>query len=654
MRCHGACALALNDRASPLRSQALVPVPTSKLALLGKAAAIIASTLALATYIVWKRPFAPAHTWKGPVRVTLLILAAASAAVVAWAAALDLRLISGLGAYRTLTAGAYTLTVLFGISLVVLVASVAAVMLRGVKDEDVRIPTKESPSPAVERPYVDTHASPGPKILLPQHDVRVDDSTVHVRPAETVAAAAPDSNGNLEYALRPQAVRRLPSRHKGRRQQKPSHRDAGLLAAASTLADAIANKENIVDTCKDIATWLHLLSADEVRVASAALMPGLTARLEADLRGGVSFDSTVIEALFQAMAALSDHADKATLSRLSRSEAPRQLTMLLRHSALVLDVQHAHAPLPPALAPALWLLGNVVTDEAAAVAFTLAGGVETLATLLSAASAVAGPSQEEEGSTGTLVASVPISSAATLLHICVALTSISVHKVAAVALLHCGVIPSLSRCLVPRRVSGGSSEKRLLLPHKAAAGTAGDALPNPCIIGGSEVSLVDAEAACHALVNVLRTCASTVRDAALASSELAACGSIEGCTAALWRATSSGRRNANHCAFSTRAAEVLLVILECAAAASISSPDSSSAIATLVGQVTEAGTLAAAESLLLHTLESDLVHTDGRDSDEENETAGLKLALEALLSKLRPWLLRTVEDMTRGGGGADV
>ena len=66
-------------------------------------------------------------------RAALLVLAAASAAVVAWAGALDLRILTGASAARTLTAGSYILAVLFGIAIALLVNAVAVAMMRGAK-----------------------------------------------------------------------------------------------------------------------------------------------------------------------------------------------------------------------------------------------------------------------------------------------------------------------------------------------------------------------------------------------------------------------------------------------------------------------------------------------------------------------------------------
>ena len=115
--------------------QALLPTPSSKTALVGKAAAILVSTLTLAVHAIWVRPYASVHAWKATARAALLVLAAACAAVVAWARALDLRLLSGPRAAASLTVGSYCTAVLFCVVITVLVGGVALTMLRGLRDE---------------------------------------------------------------------------------------------------------------------------------------------------------------------------------------------------------------------------------------------------------------------------------------------------------------------------------------------------------------------------------------------------------------------------------------------------------------------------------------------------------------------------------------
>jgi len=93
-------------------------------------------TLAMAVYTLVVRPFAPAHAWKGPVYAALLVLAAACAAVNAWAGALDLGVVGGPDARAALTAGAYTVIVLTACVLVALVGGIGKAMLQGVRDEE--------------------------------------------------------------------------------------------------------------------------------------------------------------------------------------------------------------------------------------------------------------------------------------------------------------------------------------------------------------------------------------------------------------------------------------------------------------------------------------------------------------------------------------
>lgn len=72
---------------------ALVPRPTTALAIAGKAGGICVATLGLSTYLTASRPYAQSleHAWKQPMRAAMLAVSAAAAIVVAWAAAIDAR-----------------------------------------------------------------------------------------------------------------------------------------------------------------------------------------------------------------------------------------------------------------------------------------------------------------------------------------------------------------------------------------------------------------------------------------------------------------------------------------------------------------------------------------------------------------------------------
>lgn len=83
---------------------ALVPRPTTALAIAGKASGICVTTLGLSAFITATRPYArsPEHAWKQPVRVAMLAVSAAAAIVVAWGAAIDAR---GMGTSDAETTG---------------------------------------------------------------------------------------------------------------------------------------------------------------------------------------------------------------------------------------------------------------------------------------------------------------------------------------------------------------------------------------------------------------------------------------------------------------------------------------------------------------------------------------------------------------------
>ena len=586
--------------------QAFIPTPVSKATLLGKAAAIITSTLALAVHTMWVRPFAPAQAWKGPVRATMLVLAAASAAVVAWAGALDLRLVNSPGASKALTAGSYALAVLFCVVIAVRVASVAAAMLRGVREEQARIRAMETLPQRRRRGELrsDGDGAGSSGTVLVQEPQSIDGGqgqSMAAAAAGSASAAGLDSTDNSAFAMNPLAVRH-PFALRRRRQPKPALRDDSLATAAATLSNATASDADVVAACDGITSLLGRLTAAEARAASAALLPGLSARLTGALSGGAGAYSVTVEAVCRAMAALSDHTYAATLSAMAGSRAVEQLVSLLRKSMPGTSASHV----PPSLAPALWLLGNLAADESAAAAFVEAGGAGLLVALLSALSTTATCS--DKGS-ADVAQSARQPSGDSLLHVCVAAASVSEHAGAAAALLLAGAMPALVRCLPPQTGSGVALH-----------------------------SLADAAAACLALANVLRHCAvASAADAAQAASDLAACGAVAGCTSALRRATSG--TDPLVVEFAARAAEALVGIVGCATAATAAS-DGHAAAAALAGQAAVAETEAAVMALL------ETAPVEGEGEDEE---ASRRRTLENLLMQLRPWLGSYLED---GSGGS--
>lgn len=511
--------------------QAFIPTPASKSALVGKAAVIVASTLALAVHALWARPFAPAQAWKGTVRAALLVLAAASAAVVAWAGALDLRIVSGTGASRTLTAGSYVLVVLFAAAITLLVAGVATAMLRGARESAGTRRMQESATLCVNIPPL-SNAEQVPDSVRSAFAVCATapdgSATTRLSSAAETAAAIVDSSGstNADFASVP-VRRRKPSVK--RRQRGESRRwpnippllEPSVASTSAILADMAASDADVVAACDGIASSLQGLSAAEARGTSALLLPGLSARFEAALSGGAAFDSTAVEALCRAMAALSDHADAALISRLAKGSALAHLAALLRQCVSSSLDQHT----PPVLSPALWLLGNLAADRRAVTTFVAASGAELLVSFLSA------------------------SRADLRLHICVAVASLAARADAALALLRAGVIPALACCL---------SEEESDETYPTSVVLSSDPSSGACI--------ADAEAACRALASVLQHCAKVSDDATHANSELVASRAIEGCTAALRRAAASPPESLP-VEYAARAAEALLGIMECDAAA---------------------------------------------------------------------------------------
>lgn len=177
---------------------------------------------------MWVRPFAPAHAWKSPVRAALLVLAAGSSSVIAWAGALDLHIISGQGATQTLTAGSYALTALFGITISVLVAGIATAMLRGIRDEQARIRATESPT---RRRQVGPFQHASTRLTGAVADQLSPIAAVSQFGSAAVdAALTKESDAGLP-AFPPLAVRRRESRLR----KRTSTQDAGMISAAATL-----------------------------------------------------------------------------------------------------------------------------------------------------------------------------------------------------------------------------------------------------------------------------------------------------------------------------------------------------------------------------------------------------------------------------------
>lgn len=554
--------------------QAFVPTPASKAALVGKATAIVTSTLTLALHAVWARPFAPAQAWKGPVRAALLVLAAACAAVVAWAGALDLGLAKGAQATSALTAGAYVLVALFAVVLAALISGVAAAMLRGVREENERIRATARALAALQiarsaRAAVTVRdaSSPGglpPAGVAPQSiviDCRQGLEAAPVESTTTTAASStvPGHMADVAFAVNP--IRRGGRGVSGRRRLREERRAAllaghpSLAAAASALMQpgATVSGADVHAACEGVVKSLGRLSADEACRASEVLLPGLSAYLDAAMcsakEGGDADSTRTLAAVCQAMAALSDHADALTLARLGRSGAPQRLVELLRRA-----VHSPELKSDSVVSHALWLLGNLAADEGAATAFSVAGGA------------------------GVLVAHFDISSARdSVLHLCVAVASVSAHAAAAGSLLGAGALRPLARRLF-------LSQGAMIVPGDSG------------VVG----SVADAEAASLALANVLRACetpcGSSPVDAERACLELCESDAVAGCAAVLRRHAEllSSRRvvDASEAHLTQHAADALLSLVRLARRADSELGAARVSAARLAEQAVASGTVA--------------------------------------------------------------
>lgn len=591
--------------------------------LVGKAVTIVLATLVLALHILWSRPFAQEHAWKGPVRAALLVLAAASAAVVAWAGALDLRIIGGARAVAALTAGAYFLVVLFSITIVTLVVGVATAMMKGARDESVRIHDAEAARALAEMhsecPSISEPASPSNDQVMCSIAVEAtnlgsthDASVVKVASA---AAAATASAADDQVSFTTQSARRLGRRGghgSSRRRQRPAlfSGNPGLTAAAASLrAGATASDTDVRDACESILSSLASLSADEASRASSALLPGLSGWLKTI----VSYDSVgegtgvALVAVCRAMAALSDHADADTMAQLRKSELPRQLVALLQRGGRSSAQRDGTESF---LSQALWVLGNATADKGLAAEFISAGGA------------------------GVLVALIDISDSSSAIsdasfQVCVSIASISIHAAAAIALLDAGVLGPLARCFL--RGIGGSNVARAETSPQS----------QPCLRNLRGESVVDAEAASRALANVLRWWGGAGgergRPSAFAlrvCSDLASHKVIAVCTTALRRhveAVTSRDRELT-ASVAANAADVLLSALKCARLAEAGSLGPHA----LAEQAATAGTEEAVQALLLR------VKGDGETADP----LPLGPTLVAIAAELGRWQLPATRTAT--------
>ena len=501
--------------------QAYFPTPATMATLLGKAVASTVPMLALALHALWVHPYVPAQAWKAGVRAALLVLAAASSVVVAWARALDLRLLSGSWASDALTAGSYAVIVLFAVVISVLVGSVARAMMQGVREENARIKAMKALPARQARtrravPRGDSDAGPT--------DERTAVQITHcvVVGGEDAARGATSAMSDFAFAVhavrRPKGGSSSGATRRHRRRQRPhSFSDPALAAAAAVLPDATFSDADVAAACENVVASLDRLPADDLLAASATLLPGLSLRLSATLSdGGSALDSTAISAMCQAMASLSDYADSITLSRLASSGVSTLLVALLRQSLPLDDVEQAEtAPPPPVLAHGLWLL------EDAALSFTSHGGAALLMALLIRASSLSAPARATP-SRPLNVCTAARQWADASLQVCVAVASVAVHANAAAALLDAGAIHALSR-MICHRGSG--------MCTAASDSSSVDAL----------VSSVDAEAACRALANVLRPVSSGLGrpgDVTRVCNDLAASGAVAGCITAVAHAGS--------------------------------------------------------------------------------------------------------------------
>jgi len=256
--------------------QAFLPNPWNTATLVGKAAIISTASLMMAFHTVYARPFIAEQSWKGPVRASLLCLAAACSVVDAFAGALDLGLVWGRAAQEGLAAGAYLLLVLFIVVLVLLVGGIARAMLRGARADQAAIssaaivpaayPTAElRDEPAVSSlSTVDNHAANVP-ITTPQNEAEADKTSSGVIQA-SIAPAQESDHALPRVSFSSNSVRRSMSQRSRSRRQT-----AGDLRSAVEILDD--PQSSIADIS---AAWDELavakMTPEQVRTATQPIV----------------------------------------------------------------------------------------------------------------------------------------------------------------------------------------------------------------------------------------------------------------------------------------------------------------------------------------------------------------------------------------------
>ena len=573
-----------------------MPRPTTAFTIALKASIACAGILAVAIQLVLVRPFHRRDSWKGWVRLLLLLDAAGCVSMNAPVTLQDYGL-SSVAVDAAARGGAFALFAACVLTMAVLLGGVIMAVVMALIDESrakaliVRVTNEGPPSStsmfnlgvisdvSVDAEGVDRHAAvnAGVAAIRPLSEAalgRSDAVSVHHADQQRLQSAiAPRASRRAATGTRPPSRRHATS-VRGRLFD-PNPKNAMQLLSG-TIRDAVqsvsspdASAGDVIAGCNIIASSCSAMSRTEVSAATRALLPVLSSQmwLHDDAASTErSSQNMQLSSICQAMASLTDRADRKTLTALAAAGIPSQLAALL---ARVVQGREAmdgviDAP-PPLLNQLVWLVGNVASQPQAAAVFGAAGGIPPLVTLLTVSHRV----HESSLSSWREVA----------LHACVALSSLSQHPGTAVLLLDAGMVAALAGLLPTWR----PSEK----DASAASQSTG--------------SHTLTEAGCGVLRDLLAH-APTQRAVATCA-ELAACSVISGATVALTAAAgctqqppapASASSNID-ISYATGAAAALLGAMRCAASAS---SQGSSAAAAVNTQAASAGTATVVRRLL--------------------------------------------------------
>jgi hypothetical protein len=381
--------------------------PTLTLAIV-KAACISITTLALCVHVLATRPFAPDHSWKGPVRAMVLALAAGCAIMNAGIAAVDLGYVDD-RLKTAMNVGAYLLLALFAATIFLLVLSVGRAMYTGARLEQSTLESRLAAAtrtgmlvgrstrrdlagendPILSSGAGDTNvaSSPGGGNLSfsnPLRDHLRGDAGIHDGEATSADTSSLNlgtrshiqhleaTGGRHEFAAVPVSQfgnHKLRSSSRSHRRPPRAVRAYCKVLESSTAADPDA----LSAACDAIA----MMPPSEARAASVILLPALSGCAMRVMEEEVDSTSkvAVVSQLIRTLAAVTEHcAGGSGVESIAAGGFPGLLIAVLQSPDNEFGVQ--------TLAQTCWLIGNVAHVPEFSTAFVEIGGAQALTSVL--------------------------------------------------------------------------------------------------------------------------------------------------------------------------------------------------------------------------------------------------------------------------------